>query len=257
MILTHFGFTLLFSLFLLSDDSDRFTTLQRDIEILKQGQANIEKSLGGIKDLLMGKRPPLENVIINIAWNPTLGDDSAKVAIVEFTDFQCPFCADYHRRTFVQLNEEYVKTGKVQYISRNFPLPAHMLAEKAAEAVLCAGDQGKYWEARDRLFANQQALDLANMSTHAEALNLNVSLFDECLKAGKHASTVQNDLADAKILNIQGTPSFFIGYAEVGDPSRIHAVRLLTGDLPFREFQNAINELLSQLSEDGKHKCRE
>ena len=107
---------------------------------------------------------------------PSRGKADARVTIVEFTDYQCPFCSRYVRETYPQLDKEYVQTGKVKYVLRDLPLEAiHPLAMKAAEAAHCAGEQGKYWEMHDRLFANQTELARTDLAKHAQALGLDAA----------------------------------------------------------------------------------
>lgn len=130
--------------------------LKREIESLKTGQKAMQKDIQIIKDLLMGKKPPLENVFVSTDA-PDAGQKTAKVTMVEFSDYQCPFSGRYFNQTLSQVMDEYVKTGKVRYVFRDFPLESiHPLALKAAEAAHCAGDQGKYWEMHDQLYKNQQ-----------------------------------------------------------------------------------------------------
>jgi protein-disulfide isomerase len=131
------------------------------------------------------------------------GDTTAKVTLIEFSDYQCPFCGRYANETYTKLIDQYVKTGKVRYVLRNFPLAQmHPLAEKAAEAAECAGEQGKYWEMHERLFKNQQALDAKEMTGHAAVLGLDQAKFQLCLDGGKFAA-VPLDLVDAGGAEIQ------------------------------------------------------
>ena len=140
---------------------------------------------------------------------------------------------------------DFVKTGKVRYISRNFPLEqAHPLARKAAEAVLCANDQGKYWELHDRFFSDQKTIGVEGLEDHASAITADHAALKQCVESGKYAAKVEQDLSDGQALGVAGTPSFFIGYPDPIDATRIHALRLLPGNVPFREFQKAIDETL-------------
>jgi protein-disulfide isomerase len=234
------------------DDTAQITALRREIDEIQTTQKDIQKRLQGLKDLLTGKQPALENVFVNIAGSPTLGNDHAAVTVVEFTDFQCPFCAAYTRETLGRILGDYVDTGKVRYVVRSFPLEqVHPLAEKAAEGALCAGDQGKYWPAHDRFFANQQKLAVDEMPGHAAALGLDSAVFHECLTRGKYAAVVDSDLEEGHALDVRGTPTFFIGFTDAQNPRRIRAIRSLAGNLPFREFQKAIEESLAEQSQEA------
>jgi protein-disulfide isomerase len=222
--------------------------LRKEVEALKAGQKDIQKTLQIVKDILMGKQPPLEDVFVSTAGAPSLGQRTAKVTIVEFSDYQCPFCGRYATQTMPQLLDEYVKTGKVRYVFRNFPLEQlHPSAEKAAEASSCAGDQGKFWEAHDRLFKNQQALDLKQLQSHAVALGLDLAKFQQCLESGKYASAVMADVAEGQNFNVRGTPSFFFG-TEMKD-SKLKAVKFLSGAVPLKKFEDVIDNLLKPPTE--------
>ena len=145
-----------------------------------------------------------------------------------------------------QLERDYIKTGKVRYGLRDLPLETiHRLAFKTAEATHCAGEQGKYWEAHDRFFANQGTLARKDLTAHAQALGLDVSAFDQCLDSGRHAERVRKDLGDAQKNGVTSTPSFLMGLT---DPtgSQLRVVRRLRGAQPYEAFKEAIDSLLSR-----------
>ncbi len=141
------------------------------------------------------------------AKGPSRGPETAKVTIVEFSDFQCPFCSR-GRDTVEEVMQAYA--GKVRLVFRHFPLDFHKQAPKAAEASLCANEQGKFWEYHDALFKNQQKLELADLKEHAGSLGLDGAKFGECLDSGKMAKVVSEDLAAGKKVGVSGTPAFFI-----------------------------------------------
>jgi protein-disulfide isomerase len=223
---------------------DEVQQLRKEVEALKSSQKEIQRNVQIIKDILMGKQPPLEDVYISTAGAATLGEATARVTVVEFSDYQCPFCGRYANDTLGKVMDEYVKTGKVRYVFRNFPLEQiHPFAEKAAEAAACAGDQGKYWEAHDRFFKNQSALDAKEMKGHAVVLGLDADRFQQCLESGKYSTRVKSDLAEGQKYNVRGTPAFFFG-TEVKD-SKLHAVKFLSGALPIDKFKEVIDGLLN------------
>ena len=210
------------------------------------------KTLQVVRDILLGKQPPLDNVYISTLGAPSLGDPSSKVTMIEFSDYQCPFCGRYANQTMSQVIDEYVKSGKVRYIFRNFPLEqVHPFAEKAAEASACAGDQGKFWEAHDRFFKNQQTLDVKQMQAHASALGLDALKFQQCLDSGKYASRVRADVVEGQKYNVRATPSFFFG-TQVKD-SKLKAEKFLSGAVPYQNFKDLIESLLNPPieAEDG------
>jgi protein-disulfide isomerase len=227
--------------------NDDLKNLRNDVDALKEGQKAIQNDLQEIKNLLRGRptaaAPPSE-VVLSVEGAPFKGDKNAKLTLVEFTDYQCPFCGRYVRETYPQLERDYISTGKLKYVVRDLPLEAiHPLAFKAAEAAHCAGEQRKYWEMHDRLFANQQALGRPELSKHAEALGLDSARYDQCLDADKYASRIRNDVAEAQKLQANGTPSFFLGLTEPNS-SEIKGTRIV-GAQPYPAFKAAIDRLLS------------
>jgi protein-disulfide isomerase len=177
---------------------------------------------------------PSGPVDVSEAGNPSMGDAKAPVTIIEFSDFECPFCGRYVTQTYPQIKKDYVDTGKVRIVFRDYPLPFHSNAQKAAEAAECADDQGKFWEMHSKLFSNQQALSVANLKKYAGELALDQTKFDECLDSGKHAAEVQQDLADGSAAGVSGTPSFFVNGM------------LLVGAQPYSEFKKLIDAELAK-----------
>ena len=158
--------------------------------------------------------------------DPIMGDSNAPLTIVEFSDYQCPFCKRFRDQTLDQLKAEYIDTGKVKFIYRDFPLTSiHQYAQKAAEATECADDQGMFWEYHDIVFANPNALDLTSLKQHAATLGLNTGEFNECLDSGKHASEVSKDLSDGQRAGARGTPFFLVGNTALSGAQPIEAFR--------------------------------
>jgi protein-disulfide isomerase len=182
-------------------------------------------------------------VVLTLDGDPIKGDRNARLVLVEFTDYQCPFCARHVRDTFPQLEADYIKTGKLRYVTREFPLESiHPQAFKAAEAALCAGDQGKYWEMHARLFANQRALGADQLGAHAQAVGLDEAKFSQCLSGGTKAAKVRRDLADGAKAGVTGTPAFFLG---VADGATVKVVRVIKGAQPLASFKEAIDSALA------------
>src|SRR5262245_60258458 len=187
---------------------------------------------------------PAAGTMVATASAPVKGAASAKVTLVEFSDYQCPFCARFHTGTSPQIQKEYVETGKVRHVFRNMPLEAiHPQAFKAHEAALCAGDQGKYWEMHDTLFANQRALQPEQLVGHAKTLGLDAGAFQTCLDSGKQAARIREDLAEAERLGLNGTPAFLIG---VSTPDgKVKTVRFVSGARPYADFKAALDAALA------------
>lgn len=176
--------------------------------------------------------------------DPFLGPKNAKVTIIEFSDYQCPFCRSFWRNTLEQIKTEYINSGKsVKFVYRDFPLSQiHPLAQKYAEAAECAGDQGKYWEMHDKIFQEQDKLGQGTIGTYtvddikkwARELGLNGSEFNQCLDSGKHAEEVKKDFDDGVAAGVNGTPTFFING------------QVLVGAQPFESFKTIIDQELGK-----------
>jgi len=162
------------------------------------------------------------------------GSENAPVEIVSFSDFQCHFCAKFSLETFLQIREEYIKTGKVKFIFRHLPLGFHQMAEPAALAAMCAGKQGKFWEYHDQLFENQGRLNNQYFRTLAEELGLDVVEFNSCLNSKEDLQQIRLDLQAARESGISGTPSFLVNGEK------------LVGALSFSEFKEVIEGKLGE-----------
>ena len=169
-----------------------------------------------------------------------LGDEDASVTMIEFTDYQCPFCSRHFTQTFGQIKSEYIDTGKVKYIVRDFPLSIHPNAPKASEATECADDQEQFWAMHDLLFQRQALWSSAPNASdlfkqYAAELKLDAGDFDDCLESGTHTAEVQKDFADGSAGGVTGTPAFFINGKK------------LSGAQPFTSFKATIDaELAAQ-----------
>ena len=173
------------------------------------------------------------------------GASAATIAIVEFSDFECPFCGRHASSVYRDLLEKFVNTGRVRYHFRNLPLDQiHPNARKAAEAAECAGEQGRFWEFHDALFANQKTLTVPDLNNHARSLGLHVSSFESCLSQGRMAAKVAADIAEAKQLGLTGTPAFLIG--EIGKDGAVTGTRKVIGSQPYAVFEGVLNELLAK-----------
>lgn len=171
--------------------------------------------------------PPVLLPKVQVAADgPSKGTDNAPVTIVEFSDYQCPFCSR-SEEVVKKVLDEY--KGKVRLVFRQFPLPFHNQAAKASEAALCAADQGKYWEMHDKLFASQSALAVPQLKEHAKGIGLDSSKFDKCLDAGEKSKMVEASKKAGDEAGVTGTPAFFIN----GRP--------LSGAQPFEKFKEIID----------------
>lgn len=188
-----------------------------------------------------GGTPPETRVIVSVDDDPFIGDKNAKVTIIEFSDFQCPFCRSFFEDTFTKLKNDYIDTGKVKLVYRDYPLPFHPNALSAAEAAECANEQGKFWEFHDTLFGSQS--DWVNLSTenvktkylnYAANLGLNVNNFSICLNNETYKDEIQKDTADGSKAGVNGTPSFYINGKQI------------VGAQPYDVFKTAIDAELNK-----------
>lgn len=140
-----------------------------------------------------------------------LGSATAPVTMVEFTDFQCPYCRQFHAEVFPEIRKKYIDTGKLRFTQHDLPLEFHGNAVQAAEAVRCAGDQNRYWQMRDIVAANPRRLDRAGLEDLARQAALNTSQFTTCLDSRKYEQAVKTEAGKALRSRIRGTPSFILG----------------------------------------------
>jgi len=195
----------------------------------------------------MSKKLPLEdishqNLHTGMADSTVLTRGSAKVALVEFSDFECPFCGKYTRETRATLQRDFVDTGKVAYVFRNFPLEnIHHSALKAAEAAECARRQGRFWQMHDLLFGNQKALAEADLLSNGLALQLDETVFRACLN-DKATATIQGDEKEGTRLGVSSTPTFFLGTIESGGTILLRSK--IRGAQPYEIFKKAILDVL-------------
>jgi len=224
--------------------------MRADLERMRAELEAIRGELRAMRELMQRQAapqpgPPAARVVKVVTGDgPALGRRDAPVTIVEYSDYQCPFCRQFSANTLPVIRREYVDTGKVQYVFRDFPIDQiHPQARKAAEAARCAGDQGKYWEMHDLLFQQQQALQAEQLAGHATRLGLDGAKFTECLETDKHRVTVQQSYSQGAAAGVRGTPSFVIGRTK---PDGSVEGLLVTGARPIGDFRQEIERLLSE-----------
>lgn len=182
-----------------------------------------------------------EELSIPLTGATRKGTSSAEVVLLEFSDYQCPYCGKYANETFGQIDKEFVATNKIQYAFHNLPLGNHADAIPAAVAAECAGEQGKYWEMHDRLFAKQADLSKRVWLQEGSDLQLEMPAFEKCLASAK-ADKVKADMAEASRIGVNSTPTFFIG--KLIKDGQLKALRRISGAQPYVVFQKQLNEIL-------------
>lgn len=182
-------------------------------------------------------------VDVSVDDDPVLGNSSAKVTIVEFSDFQCPFCRKFWRETLPSLKKDYIDTGKAKFVYRDFPLSGHPSAHITAIASECADDQGKYWQMHDKIFQEQDKKGEGTVTYSADDLKrwakeagLNNGQFNQCLDSQKYKAEVDKDFEDGTKAGVTGTPTLFINGRKV------------VGAQPFSAFASIIEEELKNSS---------
>lgn len=178
-----------------------------------------------------------------------MGDPNAPIKIEEFSDFQCPYCQRFYIETEGQIEEAFVKTGKVYFVYRTFGAFIGPESGATGEAAYCAGDQNKYWEMHDIIFDNHPGGENIRyytdrqLSTFAEAIGLDMDAFSDCYNSGKYRDQLQKDFIDGQAAGVTGTPAFLITYTVDGQEKQ----RFIAGAYPFSEFETQINEALAEM----------
>jgi protein-disulfide isomerase len=229
--------------------ADRVQALEASQRELQRQIQALETQLEELKALLLSRPagppgPPAVTGLVLPAGGATRGSAKSPLTIVEYTDFECPFCARYARESYPLLIREFVDAGRVRYVVRHLPLESiHPNARGAAQAAECARQQGKFWEMHDRLFANPQALSRADLERTADALGLTMPAFRQCVDSPGAAAAVSRDLDEALRAGITATPSFIIGTTQ--PDGSVKALRRLSGAQPYPVFKAALEGLLA------------
>lgn len=213
------------------------------IDELKQIRILLEKQQAAQAN----EEPPApsapKSVTVSLDNKESLGDSKAPIALVEFSDYQCPFCRRFQTETYAELKRKYIDTGKLQFATVDFPLDAiHNNAMHAANAARCAGEQGQFWALRDRMITNAADLSRDAITRYAASLNLNTDALNACIDAGRWQKTIDANIAEAKTFGVSGTPTFVLGTRK---GSKVTG-RIIVGALPTTYFENAVDQLLAQ-----------
>lgn len=238
--------------------SDEIAALKRQVAELKAQQAAMQRDLDAIKTFLQNAMQPrqqpaagqeLPGLIgqsIPIDFEPSMGNASAKITLVEVSDYHCPFCRRNATQTFPQVNADYIATGKARYVFVDYPIAQlHPDSFKSHEAADCAGDQGKYWQMHAALFASAPAKDAATLTERAQSVGLDTAKFSSCLASGRHAAAITESIARIEKLGIGGTPATLIGLTpQHGEPMKI--IGYVYGAKPYADFKTQIDAALAK-----------
>ncbi|MDQ3068535.1 MAG: DsbA family protein [Acidobacteriota bacterium] len=219
--------------------SQEVEALRKELEALKLQQAQMGEELRRLQQS-MGVRP----ASLSIGNAPSRGSAAAPLVLVEFSDYECPFCIRHFTQTMPELEREYISTGKLRYVFMDFPIDQlHPEALKGHEAARCGGEQGKYWEMHNRLFSPAGTHGAEQLKQLASAVGLDRARFDACLDSGRMQPAVRESINKATQLGADGTPQMYLAVADANGSLRI--VRSIRGAVPFAQIKGVIDGLLT------------
>ncbi len=227
-------------------------SIQKQLDQLKAGQERLSRQVEEIKTLLEqltgtptneSAKPTVPTVVsANVHGEPFRGTNSARVAIIEYSDFDCSFCGRYSRNVFPRIESDYIQSGKIKYFFRDLPEPIDTNAWFKARAARCAGDQGKFWQMHDLLFAHQPATS-PEVIALTQTLGVDMGEFNQCISSEKYLQNIRRSAAGAKRMGLYGTPTFLIGtLSDDGDFLRVN--RVLVGAETYESIKSVLDELL-------------
>ena len=210
-------------------ERQQFQKMQQDIEMLKKQIQVLAR-----EKRMQPSAPPVIEVApkpksISLGTIQPMGNPDAKVALIEFADYQCPYCERFYSQSFGSLKSRFIDSGKVMYAFRDLPAPNRPQAMPAAIAARCAGEQGKYYERQSLLFDYGKSLNNSSYTRFAKKLGLDDSKFSACLLNNNQVERIRQDMVDAQNLGIRGTPTFYIGKVE---GNKIVDAKQIVGALP-------------------------
>jgi protein-disulfide isomerase len=230
-------------------------SIQKQLDQLKAGQERLSRQVDEIKTLLEqltgtptneSAKPTAPTVVsANVHGEPFRGTNSARVAIIEYSDFDCSFCGRYARNVFPLVDTNFVQTGKVRYFFRDLPEPSDTNAWFKALAARCAGDQQKFWQMHDLLFAHQSATP-QDVIALSQTLGLEMSEFNHCLSIEKYRANIQRSVSGAKRMGLYGTPALLIGTLS-DDGDFVWVKKVLVGAETFESLKSVLDDLLGSV----------
>jgi protein-disulfide isomerase len=178
---------------------------------------------------------------LDLADAPLLGSKDAPLTLVEFTDYQCPFCQKFQSSAFPELKRNYIDSGRLRFYSRDLPLEMHNDAQRAAQAARCAGDQGRFWELRDAMAIHPGDLAEEKLIAYAAEAGMETGAFRACLSSQKYQHAVQKDMEEADRIGVRGTPSFVLGRSTKDGVEG----EVFVGALPYATFEQKLEQLMN------------
>lgn len=242
------------------NESKQLTVIIEQLNLMQQELRLVTKEVVGLST----KLETLKNTQIAVAKNyaskpnagpqsilfdgndyksPRLGSKDAQYAIIEFSDYECPYCTRYAKQVFPQIKKRYIDSGKFQYVVRDFPLAFHSQAKPAAIAADCAGEQSKFWSMNDALFENSRKLRKELYPELAKEIGLDEGAFLKCLADPEIAARVDADFSYGQSVGVNGTPRFYIG--KIKGNSIVNVIPL-SGAQPLAAFDKVIQQVMSK-----------
>ena len=229
--------------------------LKKELDEIKQEQKALHEGIKSLKDLIInGKNPTMPvptrvmvyNVEFELGDNPVIGTERAPLVIVEFSDYQCSFCARHTKETYPKIFEKYIKTGKLRYVFMDRPIPGHNIANEAAGAAYCAAKQGKFIEMHNEMMANQSAIN--DLTSIASSIDLDMNQFNNCMERKDYNEKLAKNLELASKLQISGVPCFVLASSDPSDPQKVKGISFIQGALPLINFQTVIDTILADIN---------
>ncbi|HZQ63172.1 MAG TPA: thioredoxin domain-containing protein [Casimicrobiaceae bacterium] len=220
--------------------NDQIKELLGELKLIRQA---LEKQAAGVPQGGGAPGAPIDDkVSMQVPTSGVImGSDKAPLVMIEYTDYQCPFCQQFHNTAWDQIKKNYIDTGKVRFINRDFPLDFHENAKRAAIAAHCGEEQGKFWELRHVMHVNADKLQPDKLVGYAKDIGLDVAKFSSCVLGEKYKDQVEKSYAEGLSVGVSGTPSFVLGRIKDG---KIEGVRIV-GAQPYNAFDAKIRDMLN------------
>jgi protein-disulfide isomerase len=195
---------------------------------------------------LSGEVASLRAPTVDVTGAPALGADDAVVTLIEFSDYECPYCVRYFQETFPRIQSDYVQTGKIRYVFKDFPVDQlHPEAIRAHVAAHCAGEQNKFWDLHARLFSKAGTHTPELLEQRATEAGLDLAAYRACVEADRYGETIKRSVAEAVELGATGTPAFFIGMRD-RETGQVRLLNAITGAQPYETFAKTLDSLLAK-----------
>jgi protein-disulfide isomerase len=241
------AFTILFAAPAFTQSEADYKALKQQLDVLKSDMESLKRQQGAIIQQLvemqrmLAQQKAASNPTIDLTGAPETGSKDAKIAMVEFTDFWCGFCARFAKTTLPELMKEYVSTGKVRYYVKDF---AAQRGPKVSEAAHCAAEQGKYWQLHDKLFENYGKYSDTELSEYVQQTGADPTIFQKCVESARYSKLVSDSMEQGSTAGVEGTPTFMLGTIDPADPTKLKSVRTIVGAQSVEQFRAAINAVI-------------